>query len=324
MKAVMFVPRAEGAAVEIREVPAPVPAAGEALVRVLVAGLNRGELIARRSLTSGTAQQTGIEFAGEVAALGPGVTRFKPGDRVMGHWRGGQAQFVAADERLLVPVPPRLTWVQAAAWLNVFVTAHDAIVTNAQLKRGEAILINAASSGIGVAALQIARFLGANPVIGSSRSGAKLELLGQYGMQVGIEAGSASAADTIAQATDKKGVDVLIDSVGGSGFNSNLEAMALCGRIVSVGRLAGNVGNIDLDLLALKRIKLIGVTFRTRTKEERIACVQRCAAGLWEALAEGRLQPVVHRAFPMDEVNAAHEYMEKDTHIGKLVIQIPH
>lgn len=324
MKAVMFVPRAEGAAVEVREVPAPVPAAGEALVRVLAAGLNRGELIARRSLTSGTAQQTGIEFAGEVAALGPDASRFKPGDGVMGHWRGGQAQFVAADERLLVPVPPRLTWVQAAAWLNVFVTAHDAIVTNAQLKRGEAILINAASSGIGVAALQIARFLGANPVIGSSRSSAKRELLGQYGMQVGIEAGSASAADTIAQATGNKGVDVLIDSVGGSGFNRNLEAMALCGRIVSVGRLAGNVGNIDLDLLALKRIKLIGVTFRTRTKEERIACVQRCAADLWEALADGRLQPVVHRAFPMDEVNAAHEYMEKDKHIGKLVIQIPH
>lgn len=321
MRAVMFVPRAGGAAVEVREVPNPVPAPGEALIRVRAAGLNRGELIIRSGLTTGAPQPTGIEFAGEVAALGEGATRFKTGDRVMGHWRGGQAEFVCADERLLVRVPPRLSWVEAGAWLNVFVTAHDAMVTNAGLKAGESILVNAASSGIGVAALQIARLLRANPVIASSRSAAKLEKLRQYGMQVGVDADSGGAA-AIAAATGQKGVDVLIDSVGGNVLQRNLESMAIRGRMVSVGRLASNRGEIDLDLLALRRVRLIGVTFRTRSKEERIECVRHCAADLWDALADGRLQPVVHRSFRMDEVQAAHEYMQRNEHIGKLVIEI--
>lgn len=322
MRAVMFVPRPGGASVEVADVPKPEPAAGEVLVRVRAAGLNRGEMSIRRGLTSGAPQQTGIEFAGEVAACGAGAKRFKPGERVMGHWRGGQAEFVAADERLLVPVPPRLSWIEAGAWLNVFVTAHDAIVSNAGLKAGESILVNAASSGIGVAALQIARLLGANPVIGSSRSAAKLEKLRPYGLQAGVLADSGSTA-AIAAATGGKGVDVLIDSVGGAALPQNLAAMAVRGRMVSVGRLASNTGEIDLDLLALKRIRVIGVTFRTRSKEERIECVQRCAADLWQALADGRLQPVVHRSFRMEDVKAAHDYMERDEHIGKLVIEIP-
>ena len=220
-----------------------------------------------------------------------------------------------------MPVPARLSWVEAGAWLNVFCTAHDAIVTNAGLKKGESILVNAASSGIGVAALQIARLLGARPVIASSRSPAKLEKLRAYGMTAGIVAGE-GGAKAVAETTGGKGVDVLIDSVGGSALQTNLEAMAVKGRIVSVGRLASNVGEIDLDLLALRRVRLIGVTFRTRSKEERIECVQRCAADLLDALADGRLQPVVQRSFRLDDIVAAHACMERDEHVGKLVIEI--
>jgi len=319
MKAVVFVPRAGGAVVEVRDIPRPSPQAGEVLVRVKAAGLNRGELAVRKALVSGEPQQSGIELAGEVASLGEGARRFKPGDRVMGHWRGGQAEYAALDERLLVPIPRRLSWIEAGAWLNVFTTAHDAIVTNAGLKKGESILVNAASSGIGVAALQIARFLGGKPVIGSSRSEAKLEKLKAYGMEVGVRAGDAGS---IRDATGKKGVDVLIDSVGGGTLQANLEAMAVLGRMVSVGRLGGNTGDIDLDLLAFKRVKLIGVTFRTRSKEERIACVRRCEEDLWQALADGKLHPVVHRTFRMDDIAAAHEAMERDEHVGKLVLEI--
>lgn len=318
----MFVPRPGGAEVEIRELPSPVPSAGEALIRVRAAALNRGEISVRRGLTAGPPQQTGIEFTGEVLALGAAASRFKVGDRVMGHWRGGQAELVAADERLLVPVPAQLSWVQAAAWLNVFVTAHDAIVTNAQLKPGESILVNAASSGIGVAALQIARFLGASPVLGSSRSPGKLEKLRAYGLTTGLDANDPDFPGAVMAATGGRGIDVLIDSVGGTVLGANLKSMALRGRMVSVGRLGANVGEIDLDFLALRRIRLIGVTFRTRTKEERIECVQRCAADLWQPLADGRLLPVVHQTFPLSEIRTAHEAMERDEHIGKLVIEI--
>lgn len=321
MKAVMFVPRPEGAVPEVREIPTPVPGAGEVLVRVRAAGLNRGEMMVRAALRSGAPQQTGIEFAGEVAALGPGATRRQVGERVMGHWRAGQAEYVAVDERLLVPVPGRLSWVEAGAWLNVFCTAHDAIVTNGQLKAGESLLVNAASSGIGVAAIQIAVLLGAAPVIGTSRSADKREKLKALGLPVALDANA--SPEEVKAATGGKGVDVLVDNLGGPALQRNLESMNILGRIVSVGRLAANSGPVDMDLLALKRVKVIGVTFRTRSLEERIACVQRCAADLLGPLADGKLQPVIQQVFPMGEIAAAHEAMLRDAHIGKLVIEIP-
>lgn len=322
MKAVMFVPHADGASVEVRDVPKPVPAPGEALIRVVAAGLNRGELATRSKLVSGVPQPNGIEFAGEVVELGENVSTVKVGDRVMGHWRAGQAEFVAADERLLVKIPPRLSWIEAAAWLNVFTTAHDAIVSNAKLAANEAILVNAASSGIGIAALQIARLYGARPIVGSSRSPNKLELLGAHGMEIGIDATSDRYVAAVKAATGGNGADVLIDSVGANILNRNLDCLALGGRMVSVGRLATESGDINLDLLALKRITLIGVTFRTRTLEQRIACVRRCAEDLWDALADGRLQPVVHGTFRMQDIAEAHAAMEKNQHVGKLVLEI--
>jgi NADPH2:quinone reductase len=320
MRAVMFVPGPNGAVPEVRDIPMPVPGPGEVLVKVRAAGLNRGEIAVRAGLKSGAPQQSGIEFAGEVVGVGEGASMRRSGERVMGHWRAGQAEYVAVDERLLVPVPERLSWIEAGAWLNVFCTAHDAIVTNGRLQKGESILVNAASSGIGVATLQIAKLLGASPILGSSRSSAKLEKLKPWGLQVGIDA--LASPEHIRKATGGKGVDLLIDNIGGPALQRNLESMAILGRMVSVGRLAAHAGSIDLDLLAFKRVQLIGVTFRTRSKEERIACVQRCAADLLGPLAEGRLQPVVQRSFPMAEIRAAHDAMERDEHIGKLVLEI--
>jgi NADPH:quinone reductase len=322
MKAVMFIPRPGGAAVEVREVPKPAPGAGEVLVRVAAAALNRGELAVREKLVSGAPVPTGIEFTGEVVELGAGAGRVRPGQRVMGHWRAGQAEYVAVDERLLVPVPDRLSWVEAAGWLNVFTTAHDAIVTNAELEPGESILVNAASSGIGVASLQIARLLGAKPVIASSRSRAKLDALGAYGMEVAIDDGSDRYAEEVAAATSGKGADVVVDSVGANVIDRNLRSAALGGRIISVGRVAAERGEIDLDYLAYKRVKLLGVTFRTRTLEQRAACVQRCAADLLQPLADGRLTSVVHRTYRMEEVAEAHQAMARNEHVGKLVLMI--
>lgn len=292
------------------------------LVQVHAAGLNRGELMTRRKLIAGVPQPNGIEFAGLVVELGRGVDAEWLGRRVMGHWRAGQAEYVAVDTRLLVPVPDRLDWIHAAAWLNVFTTAHDAIVTNARLRAGESILINAAGSGIGTAALQIARLMGAGTVMGSTRSNRRREQLPRYGMQVGIDASSAAWPQAVKDATGGRGVDVIIDSVGPDVLAGNLECIALEGRLVSVGRLGAERGEIDMDVLALRRARLIGVTFRTRTLEQRAACVQKCAEDLLPALADGRLEPVLDRTFPMAEIAMAHDYLASDAHLGKVVLEI--
>lgn len=323
MKAVVYVPGPAGASVEVHELPAPVPAAGEALVRVMAAGLNRGELAVRAKLLAGPPQQGGIEFAGEVAALGPGAAGVSVGDRVMGHWRAGQAEYVTADARLLVPVPPSLGWIEAAAWLNVFTTAHDAIVTNGRLRTGEAVLVNAASSGIGTAAVQVARAMGAGRVLASSRSPAKLARLREaLGFDVAVDASDPGWPDAVRAATGGRGVDLVVDSVGAPALAGNLAAAANGARIVSVGRLGGDVAPIDLDLLALKRVALVGVTFRTRTLEQRIDCVRRCREDLWPALSEGRFRILVHRSYAIDEVAVAHADMARDEHVGKLVLRI--
>lgn len=318
----MFVPAVGGGVAEIRDVAKPEVKAGQVLVRVHAAALNRGELGGLANLTKAgaPAQPTGIEFAGEIEACAPDVNDFRPGDRVMGHWRAGQAEYVAADQRVLMRIPDGVSWTDAGGFINVFTTAHDAIVTNGQLKAGESILINAASSGIGMAGIQIARLMGARPVIASSGSASKLKQLMPLGIDVAVDTTKGNFADQVIEATGKKGVDVIIDSIGASVFPDNMRCMAIGGRLVGVGRLGGKMSEIDLDLLALRRIKLIGVTFRTRTDDERAACVAAAARDLLPAFADGRIKPVIDCVMPMSEVREAHARMKSNQHIGKIVL----
>jgi NADPH:quinone reductase len=204
----------------------------------------------------------------------------------------------------------------------VFTTAHDALVTRARLQPGESVLVNAAGSGIGTAALQIARLLGANPILGSTRSAQRRAQLDRFGMQVGIDAAAPGWPQAVREATGGRGVNVIIDSVGPDVLAGNLECIALEGRLVSIGRLGAERGEIDMDQLAIKRATLIGVTFRTRTLEERAACVQRCAADLLAALADGRIEPVLDRVFPLEAIRQAHDYLAGDSHLGKVVLQV--
>jgi NADPH:quinone reductase-like Zn-dependent oxidoreductase len=254
--------------------------------------------------------------------MGSEVTGFAVGDRVMAMCAGGYAELATVEHRLAVRVPERLSWEEAAAIPVAYMTAHDALITNARLQAGESALVHAASSGVGVAAIQIARFWGARPVLGTSGVSAKLAALAELGLDVGINYRSENFADAVLAATHGVGVDVIIDHVGAPYLADNLRCMALRGRLVSIGRLGGGTGDLNLDLLALRRLSLIGVTFRTRTLDERIAIAQRVVADLLPALADGRLRPLIDRVLPLQEALAAQAYMASNAQIGKIVLTV--
>ncbi|MBT5664069.1 MAG: zinc-binding dehydrogenase [Rhodospirillaceae bacterium] len=326
MKAVMLIPGPDGGRIEVQDAPQPTPGPRDVLIKVKATAINRGEVAGRRGLKTGDPVISGIELAGEVAGVGAGLdggaTDFKVGDRVMGQVRGCNADFAVADRDLLMPVPDHLDWVQAASLPNVLVTAHDAIVTNGVLTAGETVLVNAGSSGIGIAAIQIARALGAGTIIATSRGPEKLAALEALGADVRVDLSSESIIDAVAAATDGKGVDLIIDSVGAPALADNIEVLGLKGRLIGVGRLGGSMAEIDLNAVALKRLRIIGVTFRTRNDEEKRACARACAADLQAALSDGAIQPVVDRVFPIEELDAAHRYMESNAHTGKIVITL--
>ena len=325
MKAWFAVPGPEGAVFELREAPAPTAGPGQVIVDVRAAGVNRGELIRGAQARGGpaaTPARAGGEFAGEVASVGEGVTGFKPGDRVMGRTAGSYAHQVAASQRALMHVPDGMSWAEAAAIPNVYVTAHDAIVTNGQAAPGESVVVTAGPSGVGTAAIQIARHIGANPVIATTRTAAKAATLRALGAHEVVDTRAAGWADKILAATGGRGVDVVIDHVGGPMLAENIRTLALKGRLVSVGRNAGFSGECNLDEIARKRAKIIGVTFRTRTPEESLQCSERFVAHLGDAVAKGALKPVLDRTFPFDGLHDAHKYMLSDAQTGKIVLMV--
>jgi len=331
MKAMVIVPdpKGKGGTLEWRDVGDPQPEPGQLLIRVKAAAVNRADLYQRQgaypsSMSAGATALTiaGLECAGEVAGMGEAVTGFSTGDRVMTMCFGGYAEYATVDHRLVVHVPERLKWHEAAAVPVSFMTEHDALITNARLKPGESVLVNAASAGVGVAGIQLAKLFGARPVIATSGNPKKLEKLKRLGIDHGINYREENFADAVLKLTDGKGANIIIDHVGASQFQENLRCMALCGRLVSVGRLSGNHSEINLDFLALRRLKLIGVTFRTRSMEERAEIARRFAAEVLPALADERLRPVIDRTFPLKEALAAQEYLAMNSHMGKVVLTL--
>jgi len=222
--------------------------------------------------------------------------------------------------RALMRIPDGMSWAEAAAIPNVFVTAHDAIVSNAALKSGESVLVTAGSSGIGTAAIQIVRYLGAKPVLATTRSAAKGDALRALGAHEVIDTSQTGWVEAVLTATGQHGIDVIIDQVGGPMLADNIRVLAIKGRLVSVGRNAGQVGDCNLDEVARKRASIIGVTFRTRTAEETLVCSERFAADLLGALSMGALKPVLDRTFPFERIAEAHTYMLSDAQIGKIVL----
>ncbi|AOY95389.1 acryloyl-CoA reductase [Cupriavidus sp. USMAA2-4] len=323
MKAAQVLPGADGGRVIVQEIPAPTPKAGEVLVRVRASGVNYGEIKYMREHRAGLPMTAGVEFAGEVAAVGEGAGGWREGDRVMGHGRGCHAQYVLAAPQALMAVPDTVSWVDAAAFPNVFITAHDALVSNGALQAGESVYINGASGGVGMAAIMIASALGARPVIASSRSAEKLARLAGYGVDVGLLAGQEPLAGRLRDATDGRGVDVILDTIGGTVFEDHVQSLAVKGRLVNLARLGGaSTACLDLNLLWLNRLKLMGATFRTRTEPERLACVEACARDLLPWFGAGKLRLPIDRVFALDAIGDAYDYILRSQHMGKIVLSV--
>jgi NADPH:quinone reductase len=312
---------------EIREIPAPRPRANEVLVRVRAAGLNRAELGMaaghKHGALGGAGAVIGLEWAGEVEEVGAEVTGVRPGDRVMCSGNGGYAEYAVTDWGRVAKIPANnMSFEQAATLPIALQTMHDALVTNGRLSSGAAVLIQGASSSVGLMGLQIAKRLGATLVIGSSTNPARRARLSEFGADLAVDSGDPAWPDAVLRATGGKGVDLIIDQVSASVANANMKAAAVLGRIVNVGRLGGAKGEFDFDLHALKRIAYIGVTFRTRSLDEVREINRKMRADLWPLVEAGTLALPIDRVFPLDEAAAAQAHMRANAHFGKIVLRM--
>ncbi|WP_369796585.1 zinc-binding dehydrogenase [Cupriavidus sp. amp6] len=319
----MIISGPQGGHVEIREIPRPTPGPGQVVVQVMASGLNRGELVRVGEAKSGGPILAGIEFAGIVSQVGPDVRGVREGDRVTGHGWGGQSEYVLAEARALIPIPATLSWVEAAAFPNVFISTHDALVTNGEFRAGQSVLVNAATGGMGLAAVQLAAQLGASQVIATSRSAAKLARLREYGATHTIDTSQQDTVQAVKDITDGRGVDVIIDSLGGAVFDTNLKCLAVRGRLVIIARMSGvDTAQVDIKHMWVNRLKVVGTTFRTRTEEERLALIEACARDVLPLLREGRLKMPVDRLFALDDIAQAHAYMATNQHFGKIIVAV--
>lgn len=328
MQAAVMIPGPQGGVWDIRDIQRPTVPPGHILARVCASSLNRAEMRAIHNLRSEPGKPTpaertgGGDAAGVIVEIGDGVSGFKSGDRVMGRCSGGFAEYALLDAREAMLAPQRLSWEAAAAVPIVFVVVHDALFASAQLRAGETVLVTAASSGVGVATLQLAKLIGAR-VIGTSRSAEKIEKLKGYGLDAGVVTGSDGFAAAIAGIIGENGVDMIVDNIGGDVFPACLQALAVGGRFVTIGRMSGVLnGELDLDRLALRRLHLYGVSNRLRRPAQRAQSTERFVADLMPALQDGRLEPIIDRVFPLSEIAAAQAYLEADRHVGKVVIRV--
>jgi NADPH2:quinone reductase len=264
---------------------------------------------------------SGMEYAGEVDALGPAATLWKTGDRVMGIiGGGGHAEFLCVHEREAIPIPASLSWEKAAAIPEAFLTAHDALFTRLNLRGGETLLIHAVGSGVGTAALQIAHVTGAR-VVGTARSAAKLERAKKLGLDFGIDASRGDWTVQVEAAIGAEQVHAVLDLAGAGYLEGNMRVLALRGRMVVVGLTAGASAQFNMGVLLRKRLTIVGTMLRSRALEEKIALARDFSERGIPLFEQGKLHPVVDRVFSFDEIRAAHELMESNQTFGKIVLR---
>ncbi|HKM61109.1 MAG TPA: zinc-binding dehydrogenase [Acidisphaera sp.] len=313
-----------GRGLAIAEVPVPEPNRDQLLVRVHAAGLNRADLgVAAghaHGAMGGTGTIPGLEFAGEVVRVGEAAAGFAPGDRVMGATPATYAEYTVCDHGYATLMPEGMDFAEAATLPVALRTMHDAIVTNGAFRAGQSVMIQGASSGVGLMGLQIAKHLGAVPVIGTSTNPDRRARLCEFGADHALATTNPAWPDVVLKETGGRGVDLIVDQVSGAMTNATMRACAVRGRIVNVGRLGGARAEFDFDLHALRRITYVGVTFRTRSVEEIREIVRVMRADLWDAVAAGTLRLPIDRTFPLAEVNAALDHMRANAHLGKIVL----
>jgi NADPH:quinone reductase len=308
------------------ERPMPLPAAGEVLIAVEAAGVNRPDVLQRLGEyppPHGASDLPGLEVAGRVAAVGLGVNRFRPGDAVCALVNGGgYAAYCTAPEPQCLPVPQGFSMVEAAALPEAFFTVWHNLFERGRLVAGESVLIHGGSSGIGTTALQLARAFGARPIFATAGSREKCHACETLGATRAIDYKHEDFVKVVKDATGGRGVDVVLDMVGGDYIQRNLSALAPDGRLVFIAFLGGAQASVNFVPIMLKRLTVTGSTLRARKVEDKGAIAAALERQVWPLLDAGRVKPAIHQTFPLAEAAAAHRLMESSAHIGKIVLTV--
>lgn len=311
---------------EITDVAKPKPAGTQVLIKVHACGLNRADLGMTKGLAhgarGGVGTVLGMEWAGEVVELGPDASGVKVGDKIMGSGSAAFAEYTLADHGRLFRAPSNMNFQEAATLPVALSTMHNAVVTNGGLQAGESVLIQGASSGVGLMAMQIAKLKGARLVVGSSTDAARRARLKEFGADLAIDSSDPGWVDEVLKATGGEGVDLIVDQVSGPVANQNLKATKVLGRIVNVGRLGGTHGDFNFDLHAARRIHYFGVTFRTRSIEEIREIFDEVRKDIWGAVESRKLQLPIDKVYDFADIGKAFEHMEANKHLGKIVVTL--
>jgi putative PIG3 family NAD(P)H quinone oxidoreductase len=303
----------------------PQPAAGEVLIKIAASAVNRADLLQRRGFyppPPGASEIIGLECAGEIAALGEGVTRWKLGDRVCALLAGGgYAEYTVAHEGSVLPIPEGFSFEQAAALPEVFATAWLNLFMEAGLSEGEKVVLHAGGSGVGTAGIQLCKSFG-NPCFVTVGNEDKLSRCIDMGAQDGFNRHEGSFLERARTFADKAGVDVILDPVGGAYLADNIDLLGLDGRLVLIGLMGGGVSEIKLPLVLAKRLKIIGSTLRARPVEAKAAVMSSMEEKLWPKLESGEIQSVIDTSVSMAEAAAAHDLVATDNTFGKVVLTV--
>lgn len=313
--------------VVMKDVPKPKVEPYLVLIKVKAVSVNRADLMMAHGAKhggwgGGGEAPLGLEYAGEVVEVGADIKKWRVGDRVMGPGSGAYAEYITAFEPQLYPVPDSMSFEKAAALPVAMQTMHDAISTNGQLTPGQTVLFQGAGSAVGILGMQIAKYLGDGKIIGTTNTPERCEGIKKYGADVAVNTGDADWVDQVLKATDGKGVDLLIDFLAGPYVNGGLAVTKVGGRMINIGRVAGEQGDFDFDLHNMRRIQYIGCSFRMRNPLESLEVIMKAQEALAPALDQGALEMPIDKVYKFEEYSQAFERMEKNLSFGKIILSL--